>query len=129
MNCLPGLLTTTKGLFGLFSDSLPDGWGRLLLDRTLTTKGILLQDITPLQRLSYVGLKGMGALIYRPQIETSFQETLQIELDAIAKEMLSLYRNEGIRNAFIAKGFERTAHFNWDRTAAAVYETLKAAAQ
>jgi len=76
-----------EGLFGVFSDSLPDGWGRLLLDRTLTSKGILLQDITPLQRLSYVGLKGMGALIYRPQIETSFQETLQIELDAISKEM------------------------------------------
>lgn len=76
-----------EGLFGVFSDSLPDGWGRLLLDRTLTAKGILLQDITPLQRLSYVGLKGMGALIYRPQIETSFEETLQVELDAIAKEM------------------------------------------
>jgi len=76
-----------EGLFGVFSDSLPDGWGRLLLDRTLTTKGMLVQDITPLQRLSYVGLKGMGALTYRPQIETTFQETLQIELDTISKEM------------------------------------------
>ena len=76
-----------EGLFGVFSDSLPDGWGRLLLDRTLSAKGILLQDITPLQRLSYVGLKGMGALLYRPQIETTAQETLQVELDAIAKEM------------------------------------------
>jgi serine/threonine-protein kinase HipA len=77
-----------EGLFGVFSDSLPDGWGRLLLDRTLTAKGILLQDISPLQRLSYVGLKGMGALLYRPQIETTAQETLQVELDAIAKEMV-----------------------------------------
>lgn len=76
-----------EGLFGVFSDSLPDGWGRLLFDRTLTAKGILLQDISPLQRLSYVGLKGMGALLYRPQIETTAQETLQVELDAIAKEM------------------------------------------
>ncbi|MFG4003320.1 type II toxin-antitoxin system HipA family toxin [Flavobacterium aquidurense] len=76
-----------EGLFSVFSDSLPDGWGRLLLDRTLTAKGILIQDITPLQRLSYVGLKGMGALVYRPEIESSSQETLQIELDAIAKEM------------------------------------------
>lgn len=83
-----------EGLFGLFSDSLPDGWGRLLLDRTLTAKGVLLQDITPLQRLSYVGLKGMGALIYRPQIETSFQETLQVELDAIAKEMSVILQGE-----------------------------------
>lgn len=76
-----------EGLFGVFSDSLPDGWGRLLLDRTLTAKGILLQDVSPLQRLCYVGSKGMGALIYQPQIETSFHETLQIELDTIAKEM------------------------------------------
>lgn len=83
-----------EGLFGVFSDSLPDGWGRLLLDRTLTAKGVLLQDITPLQRLSYVGLKGMGALIYRPQIETSFQESLQIELDAIAKEMNVILQGE-----------------------------------
>jgi len=76
-----------EGLFGVFSDSLPDGWGRLLLDRTLTAKGILLQDISPLQRLSYVGLKGMGALTYLPQIETTAQESLQVELDAIANEM------------------------------------------
>ncbi|RKS03109.1 type II toxin-antitoxin system HipA family toxin [Flavobacterium sp. 102] len=76
-----------EGLFGVFSDSLPDGWGRLLLDRTLTAKGILVQDITPLQRLSYVGLKGMGALLYRPQIETAAQETLLVDLEAIAKEM------------------------------------------
>ena len=57
------------------------------MDRTLTSKGILLQDVTPLQRLSYVGLNGMGALIYRPQIETTAHEKLQIELDAIAKEV------------------------------------------
>ncbi|MEA1785517.1 HipA N-terminal domain-containing protein [Arenibacter sp. GZD96] len=31
-----------EGLFGVFSDSLPDGWGRLLLDRTLLSKGISL---------------------------------------------------------------------------------------
>lgn len=76
-----------EGLFGVFYDSLPDGWGRLLLDRTLTAKGMLLQDVTALQRLAYVGLKGMGALTYRPQIETSAQEIMQVELDAISKEM------------------------------------------
>lgn len=79
-----------EGLFGVFSDSLPDGWGRLLLDRTLTARGVLIEDITPLHRLSYVGLKGMGALIYRPQIESSFQEIFQIELDAISKEMTAV---------------------------------------
>ncbi len=83
-----------EGLFGVFSDSLPDGWGRLLLDRTLLAKGILLQEISPLQRLSYVGLKGMGALLYRPQIETAYHENLHIELDAIAKEMTVVLQGE-----------------------------------
>ncbi len=76
-----------EGLFGVFADSLPDGWGRLLLDRTLVAKGIMIQDVTPLQRLSYVGSTGMGALVYRPEMEKTIHEKLKIELDAIAKEM------------------------------------------
>ena len=57
-----------EGLHGVFFDSLPDGWGRLLLDRILAAKGILPEQINPLDRLSYVGRTGMGALIYRPEI-------------------------------------------------------------
>ena len=54
-----------EGLYGVFNDSLPDGWGRLLLDRTLSSKGISLSKITPLDRLAFVGSGGMGALVYR----------------------------------------------------------------
>ncbi|MFP9114573.1 type II toxin-antitoxin system HipA family toxin [Flavobacterium sp. RHBU_3] len=93
-----------EGLFGTFHDSLPDGWGRLLLDRTLTAKGILLQDVSPLQRLAYVGLKGMGALTYRPQIESSAQEILQVELDTISKEMNTVL--EGASSSIIDELYE-----------------------
>ena len=93
-----------EGLFGVFHDSLPDGWGRLLLDRTLTAKGILLQDVSPLQRLAHVGLKGMGALTYRPQIETSAQEVFQVELDAISKEMNAVL--EGASSSIIEELYE-----------------------
>jgi serine/threonine-protein kinase HipA len=79
--------TPFEGLFGVFSDSLPDGWGRLLLDRALSAKGILAQDVTALERLCYVGMKGMGALLYRPEIKTVEQEFLPIELDSLSKEM------------------------------------------
>lgn len=58
------------GLFGLFNDSLPDGWGRLLLDRSLTSKGINITQISPLDRLAYVGATGMGALIYQPEFDS-----------------------------------------------------------
>lgn len=93
-----------EGLFGVFSDSLPDGWGRLLLDRSLTAKGIFLQDVTPLQRLAHVGIKGMGALSYRPQIETAAQETMQIELDTISKEMNTVL--EGASSSIIDELYE-----------------------
>jgi hypothetical protein len=52
------------GLFGVFNDRLPDGWGRLLLDRTVEKLGIVRQDLTPLDRLAHVGASGMGALSY-----------------------------------------------------------------
>ena len=39
-----------EGLAGVFSDSLPDGWGRLLFDRMLRNEGILPSEITPLDR-------------------------------------------------------------------------------
>ena len=50
------------GLFGVFFDSLPDGWGRLLLDRTLTAKGIPIAHLTPLDRLAYIGNQGDGCI-------------------------------------------------------------------
>ncbi len=57
------------GLFGVFNDSLPDGWGLLLMDRALKDKcGWPPSSITGLDRLAYIGNRGMGALEYRPMI-------------------------------------------------------------
>ena len=50
--------TIFDGLFGVFNDSLPDGWGRLLLDRTVERYGILRGLLNPLDRLAYVGRHG-----------------------------------------------------------------------
>jgi serine/threonine-protein kinase HipA len=75
------------GLFGVFNDSLPDGWGRLLLDRKLLSKGSSLFQITPIDRLAHVGSEGMGALVYKPSYEIENKLVQQLELDAIAKEM------------------------------------------
>ena len=57
-----------EGTFGIFSDSLPDGWGRLLVDRTLSANNIDPEKITILQRLAIVGQSGMGALTYDPEL-------------------------------------------------------------
>jgi len=82
------------GLYGVFNDSLPDGWGRLLLDRNLSSKGIDPFGLTPLDRLAYVGSTGMGALSYFPQQDGLRDFEKQLELDVIAKEMAHVLKGE-----------------------------------
>ena len=55
------------GLHGAFSDSLPDGWDLLLMGRELKWRfDWQPYDITPLDRLAYIGTRAMGALEYAP---------------------------------------------------------------
>lgn len=67
-----GLFTSQKepfdGLFGVFNDSLPDGWGNLLIDRWLKENGIEPARVSWVERLAIVGNSGMGALSYQPEI-------------------------------------------------------------
>ena len=55
-----------EGLHGVFADSLPDGWGRLLMDRVFRQRGIVPNQLTAMDRLAYVGDRGLGALEYLP---------------------------------------------------------------
>lgn len=71
------------GLFGVFADALPDGWGRLLLDRSLATHGTDISTITSLDRLAYVGDTGMGALTFRP-VYPPGDKIVTTDLDAYA---------------------------------------------
>ena len=74
------------GLFGLFNDSLPDGWGCLLLDRKLRKMGKSYAEITPLDRLSLIGSNPMGALEYEPADKESDLYG-EIELDSLSGEV------------------------------------------
>ncbi len=86
----PGVFEDTKrtfdGLFGLFNDSLPDGWGCLLLDRKLRKLGRSLDATTPLARLSLIGHNPMGALEYEPA-DTNADLSGKIELDSLSAEI------------------------------------------
>lgn len=73
------------GVFGVFDDSLPDGWGRLLVDRTLREHGLDPFSIGPVARLAIVGKSGMGALEYEPEVSLVDQPKLD-DLDEIAAE-------------------------------------------
>ncbi len=77
--------TLFEGLPGIFNDSLPDGWGRLLFDRFARSQSLLPSDLTPMDRLAHVGTHGMGALVYEPDRSTK-EGSDTISLDKLAKQ-------------------------------------------
>ncbi len=77
--------TPFNGGFGVFDDSLPDGWGNLILDRFLKSKGIDSAKLTILQRLALVGSTGRGALEYRPDYSESIADEM-VDFDNLAAE-------------------------------------------
>jgi serine/threonine-protein kinase HipA len=93
----PGVIPSNdfifEGLFGIFNDSLPDGWGRLLLDRALLKHHLNPESLSVLDRLCFVGSHGMGALIYEPEIENS-PIISNIDLDEIAEEIKEFQEHE-----------------------------------
>lgn len=93
-NAISGKDSPFEGLFGVFNDSLPDGWGRLLLDRAVQSHGIAYQLLTPLDRLSHVGSHGMGALIYEPDYTDKPATKDGLNLDLLADEMRSVLEGE-----------------------------------
>jgi serine/threonine-protein kinase HipA len=86
--------TIFDGLFGVFNDSLPDGWGRLLLDRTVEKHGIHRGQLNPLDRLAYVGRHGMGALSYEPELGLENTDDVPLVLDRIAEESAAVLAGE-----------------------------------
>lgn len=94
------------GNFGIFEDSLPDGYGRYLLNRILQKEGIDDTSLTPVQRLSIVGASGMGALSYVPELyigepkglpELDYMQNLALEVlaEKTDKDVDVLYFNSG----------------------------------
>jgi serine/threonine-protein kinase HipA len=71
---------------GMISDALPDGWGMLLMDRLFKKQGRKLADISPLERLAFIGDQAMGALIFEPSDRDALT-TKDVELMDLALEV------------------------------------------
>ena len=81
------------GLFGVFADSLPDGWGRLLVDRMLRKMGERPEEIDPITRLAIVGSSGMGSLEYKPAIIKK-SPVSSVSFDQLEEECKKILRSE-----------------------------------
>lgn len=81
------------GNFGIFEDSLPDGYGRYLLHKSLMLKGINDSDLSSLDRLAIVGKNGMGALTYSPAIDLEHEESVT-DFDRLQQMALEVLKEQ-----------------------------------
>jgi serine/threonine-protein kinase HipA len=81
------------GVYGVFADSLPDGWGRLLVDRLMLEKRIEPRSVGSLSRLAIVGKSGMGALTYEPEVHLG-KGIQDIDYDEIALECSKILKTD-----------------------------------
>lgn len=71
-------------IFGLFDDSLPDGWGLLLMDRYFRALGLEPASVSPLDRLAFFGQSSMGALVYHPPADREKEDGEPFDLYELA---------------------------------------------
>lgn len=76
---------------GLFDDSLPDGWGLLLMDRHFRSVGRALAEVSPLDRLAWLGTRTMGALTYHPPVQREGVEDSVFDLHELSRQAREIY--------------------------------------
>lgn len=95
-----------NGNFGVFADSLPDGWGRLLIDRMLIKMRVNPAEVSILDRLAILGKTGMGVLEYVPEykiVDSKISNSLE-ELEQECEKILNERYDGVIEQLFVAGG-------------------------
>lgn len=105
----PGLSEQSfRGLPGMLADSLPDRFGNALIDAWLARQGREPGSFNAVERLSYTGNRGMGALEYRPATGPEPVESHPVEVEALADLAAEiLARRSDLRTSFGGEGRER----------------------
>ncbi len=81
------------GNFGIFEDSLPDGYGRYLLHKALLHEGINDANLSALDRLSIVGNSGMGSLTYHPETKV-IKDSEILDFDLLQEKALQVLKEQ-----------------------------------
>lgn len=76
---------TFMGLPGMLADSLPDRFGNALIDAWLASQGRRPESFNPVERLCYIGSRGMGALEFEPAMLGPPSAEQRIEIDALVQ--------------------------------------------
>jgi serine/threonine-protein kinase HipA len=81
----PALGESFKRLPGLLADALPDDFGNGLIDAWMATHGVDKNNVTALDRLAYMGKRGLGALEFRPSQGATKESAKPLEMKALVE--------------------------------------------
>lgn len=95
-----------EGLFGVFYDSLPNGWGELVIRKSLRNIGINYDKLNVLEKLSYINDSGLGALKYEPsfKIEENNNNNIDSLYEIIRKIFKSAYNSNELSTIYNVSG-------------------------
>lgn len=97
-----------KGLPGLFADSLPDAFGNQIIDEWFASKGLSDLEVTPLDRLCYVGKRAMGALEFEPSRHIEgFEESSLIHVQELTLLANSVFTDRENFHAMLRQADKR----------------------
>jgi serine/threonine-protein kinase HipA len=97
------------GLPGLLADSLPDAFGNALIDAWLAREGRASDDFGPVERLCYIGTRGMGALEFQPSTGPDPTPAGLLEVDALVQLASEILRKREDLQLIARSGAEEEA--------------------
>lgn len=84
--------STFKGLPGLLADILPDKYGNALINTWLASQG-RDRSLNPIEILSFINNRGMGALEIEPAINTVTKRATKIEIESLVDIVNDILKN------------------------------------
>lgn len=86
---------TFKGLPGMLADSLPDKYGNAIIDAWLASQGRRLESFNPVERLCYVGSRGMGALEFEPAQTGPSRSASSVDISSLVELANNILNERG----------------------------------
>ena len=81
---------TFHRLPGLLADALPDDFGNALIDAWMAQHGVQKSSVTALDRLAYMGKRGMGALEFKPARGSQRESAAPLKMKSLVEEARKL---------------------------------------
>lgn len=79
---------------GMIADALPDDFGNALIDAWMAERGIVKSAITTLDRLAYMGKRGMGAFEFKPALGSHKESAAPLAMKSLVEEARKLVEGD-----------------------------------